>query len=53
MSKRDLQKKEFLVTLISNPKLLEFLSNDRLKIILDYYKEENDRKRNILKNKYC
>ena len=53
MSKRDLQKKEFLVTLMSNPELLELLSNDRLKIVLDYYKQENDRKRDILKNNYC
>lgn len=43
------QKEDFMKNLEKNPKLLENFSNDRLKKILQYYLEENEKKREILK----
>ena len=52
MDKRELQRKEFLVSLISNPDSLNMLSNDRLKKILEYYEQEIEKKKNYLKTYY-
>ena len=43
------QKKQFMEQLKNNQELLEKLSNDRLKVILQYYLDENNKKREILK----
>ena len=43
------QREDFMKNLKKNPKLLENFSNDRLKKILQYYLEENEKKREILK----
>lgn len=42
------EKKEFMKNLENNPELLEKFSNDRLEKILQYYIEENNKKREIL-----
>lgn len=42
------EKKEFINNLTENPSLLKNFSNDRLEQILQYYLEENQRKRKIL-----
>ena len=44
------EKKEFMKNLTKNPELLEIFSNDRLEKILQYYLEENEKKRELLKN---
>lgn len=46
----EFQKKEFMKDLSEHPELLENFSNERLKIILQYYQEENERKRKLLNN---
>ena len=43
------QKKRFMEQLKNNQELLEKFSNDRLKVILQYYLDENNKKREILK----
>ena len=43
------QKKRFMEQLKNNQELLEKFSNDRLKVILQYYLDENSKKREILK----
>lgn len=43
------EKKEFIEKLTDNPKLLEEFSSDRLEKILQYYLDENEKKRAILK----
>ena len=43
------QKKQFMEQLKNNQELLEKFSNDRLKVILQYYLDENNKKREILK----
>lgn len=43
------EKKKFMQTLTENPELLKEFSNDRLEKILQYYLEENEQKREILK----
>lgn len=45
----DYEKKKFMQSLIENPELLKEFSNDRLEKILQYYLEENEQKREILK----
>lgn len=42
------EKKEFMKNIEENPELLEKFSNDRLEKILQYYVEENNKKRKIL-----
>ena len=42
------QKKQFLEKLTKNPSLLEYLSTDRLEKILQYYLDENEKKRKKL-----
>lgn len=46
---RDYKRKEFVQQLARNKNLLKYLSNDRLEELLQYYTEENERKRNLLK----
>ena len=43
------QKKQFMEQLKNNQELLEKFSNDRLKVILQYYLDENNKKRERLK----
>ena len=43
------QKKRFMEQLKNNQELLEKFSNDRLKVILQYYLDENNKKRERLK----
>lgn len=43
------EKKKFMQSLTENPELLKEFSNDRLEKILQYYLEENEQKREILK----
>ncbi len=43
------QKKQFIEQLKNNQELLEKFSNDRLKVILQYYLDENNKKRERLK----
>ena len=45
----EVKKKKFMDNLTDNPELLEKFSNERLEKILQYYKEENDKKRELLK----
>lgn len=45
----DYEKKKFMGNIANNPELLEKFSNDRLEIILQYFKEENEKKKAILK----
>lgn len=45
----DYEKKKFMQSLTENPELLKEFSNDRLEKILQYYLEENEQKREILK----
>ena len=45
----DYEKKKFMQSLTQNPELLKEFSNDRLEKILQYYLEENEQKREILK----
>ena len=45
----DYEKKKFMQSLTENPELLKEFSNDRLEKILQYYLEENQQKREILK----
>ncbi len=45
----DYEKKKFMQELTENPNLLKEFSNDRLEKILQYYLEENQQKREILK----
>lgn len=40
----------FIKKLNNNPELLENFSNDRLEIILQYYLDENEKKKELLKN---
>ncbi|MCI9063278.1 MAG: hypothetical protein HFJ17_01560 [Clostridia bacterium] len=42
------KKEEFMRNLADNSELLEHFSNDRLEIILEYYLNENQKKRVIL-----
>ena len=44
------QKKKFMENLKNNQERLENFSNERLRIILKYYLDENEKKREILKN---
>ena len=43
------QKKRFMEQLKNNQELLEKFSNDRLKVILQYYLDDNNKKRERLK----
>lgn len=43
------ERKQFMENLINNPILLQEFSNERLEKILQYYLEENEKKRKILK----
>ena len=43
------QKQQFMEQLKNNQELLEKFSNDRLKVILQYYLDENNKKRERLK----
>ncbi len=43
------EKEEFMKNLTNNPELLENFSNDRLEKILQYYLDENEKKKEILK----
>ena len=45
----DYEKKKFMKRLTENPELLKKFSNDRLEKILQYYLEENEQKREMLK----
>lgn len=45
----DYEKKKFMQSLTQNPELLKEFSNDRLEKILQYYLEENEQKREMLK----
>lgn len=45
----EFKRKEFMQNLTEHPELLENFSNDRLEKILQYYLEENDNKRAMLK----
>lgn len=45
----DYEKRKFMENLTENPELLEEFSNDRLEKILQYYLDENNRKREMLK----
>lgn len=45
----DYEKKKFMKRLTENPELLKEFSNDRLEKILQYYLEENEQKREMLK----
>lgn len=42
------EKKSFMEKLTNNPELLENFSNDRLEKILQYYLNENEKKRQLL-----
>ena len=42
-------RKQFMENLINNPNLLQEFSNERLEKILQYYLDENEKKRKILK----
>ena len=44
------KKKKFMENLKNNQEMLENFSNERLRIILKYYLDENEKKREILKN---
>ena len=43
------EKKQFMNNLSKNPQLLETLSNERLKKVLQWYKDENEKKKEILR----
>ena len=43
------ERKQFMENLINNPNLLQEFSNERLEKILQYYLDENEKKRKILK----
>ena len=43
------EKEAFMENLTNNPELLENFSNDRLEKILQYYLDENEKKKEILK----
>ena len=43
------QKKRFMENLKNNQEMLENFSNERLKIILKYYLDENEKKKEILR----
>lgn len=43
------EKKDFMDKLIEHPELLETFTNDRLEKILQYYLDENEKKRELLK----
>ena len=43
------QKKKFMENLKNNQEMLENFSNERLRIILKYYLDENEKKREILR----
>lgn len=45
----DNEKRKFMDNLTKNPELLEEFSNERLEKILQYYLDENNRKREMLK----
>lgn len=45
----DFKRKEFMENLTENPELLENFSNDRLEKILQYYIDENEKKKELLK----
>lgn len=45
----EFKRKEFMQNLTEHPELLENFSNDRLEKILQYYLEENEKKREMLK----
>lgn len=45
----DYEKRKFMDNLTENPNLLQEFSIERLEKILQYYLEENNKKRNILK----
>lgn len=45
----DFAKNEFMKNLSNNPDLLHNFSVDRLEKILEYYKKENEKKRELLK----
>lgn len=45
----DYDRKNFMDNLKAHPDLLENFSTDRLEIILQYYLDENEEKRNLLK----
>lgn len=45
----EIERKKFIEKLTNNPDLLEEFSNERLEKILQYYKEENNKKRELLK----
>lgn len=44
-----IKKNKFIDNLTNNPELLENFSNERLEKILQYYKEENNKKRELIK----
>lgn len=46
------EKREFMDNLTRNPELLEIFSNARLEEILQYYLNENEKKRALLKENY-
>ena len=43
------EKYKFMENIKNNPELLENFTNDRLEIILKYFLDENNKKRNILR----
>lgn len=47
---KNLERKKFVNYVVENPNLLGKLSNDRLKIMVEYYQEENRKKQELLKN---
>lgn len=46
---QEYERKKFIENLTNNPDLLQDFSNERLEKILQYYLDENKKKRNILK----
>lgn len=46
----NIEKKEIMEKLAKHPELLENFSNDKLEKILQYYLDENEKKRKLLKN---
>ncbi len=47
---KNLERKKFVNYVVENPNLLGKLSNDRLKIMVEYYQEENRKKQELLEN---
>ena len=47
---KNLERKKFVNYVVENPSLLGKLSNDRLKIMVEYYQEENRKKQELLEN---